>query len=108
MKKAAPETSVAIYCTNRQCFAVERERIIHAVSRKGLDIVGLGEKIVEQLMQEGLVADLADIYELTAGDLEPLERFAEKKAGKLADTIAALKKIPLEKFLFALGIRHVG
>lgn len=87
---------------------MERERIIHAVGRKGLDIDGLGEKIIEQLMDEGLVSDLADIFELTIGDLLPLERFAEKKADKIILAIEAAKRVRLDKFLFALGIRHVG
>lgn len=103
------EESVAVYCTNPSCFAVERERIIHAVGRKGFDIVGLGDKIIEQLMNEGLISDLADIFELTVGDLAPLERFADRKAEKLVQSIKkAQQQVPLQKFLFALGIRHVG
>ncbi len=102
------KTSAGLYCSNPQCFAVEREKIIHAVGRKGLDIEGLGEKIVEQLIEEGLVADLADIYDLSEGDLLPLERFAAKKADKLIESIRSSKKVPLPKFLFALGIRHIG
>ncbi len=100
--------SVAAYCTNENCYAMERERIIHAVGRKGLDIDGLGEKIIEQLMDEGLVSDLADIFELTIGDLLPLERFAEKKADKIILAIEQAKRVRLDKFLFSLGIRHVG
>ncbi len=107
-KGGEKEYSAALYCTNPRCYAVERERIIHAVSRKGLDIVGMGEKIVEQFMEDGLVANLADIFELTPGDIAPLERFAEKSAEKLAASIARAKRVPLERFLFALGIRHVG
>lgn len=102
------EMSAALYCTNSKCFAIEREKLIHAVSKKGLDIPGLGEKIVEQLINEGLVTNMADFYALTSGDLEPLERFASKSAEKLVESIARAKKVPLEKFLFALGIRYVG
>jgi len=102
------EKSVAIYCTNPRCFAVEREKIIHSVSKKGLNIIGLGEKIVEVLMQEGLVKNIADIFTLTSGDLSPLERFAEKSADKLTQAIKNAKNVPLDKFLFALGIRYVG
>lgn len=102
------EASAALYCVNPGCFAMEREKLIHAVSKKGLDIPGLGEKIVEQLMNEGLVADIADIFGLTAGDLEPLERFAEKSAEKLAASIEKAKRVPFQKFLFALGIRFIG
>lgn len=100
--------SAATYCTNKKCFAQERENLIHFVSKKGFNIDGLGEKIVEQLMQEGLVSDAADIFELKPGDLEPLERFAEKSAENLIAAIVNSKKITLEKFIFALGIRHVG
>ncbi len=107
-KKFFTHKSVAHYCTNPKCFAVELEKLIHFVSRKGFDIDGLGEKIVEQLVSEGLVADAADIFELTLGDLEPLERFAEKSAINLVEAIEKSKTIVLSKFLFALGIRYVG
>ncbi|HWQ60099.1 MAG TPA: NAD-dependent DNA ligase LigA [Candidatus Fimivivens sp.] len=100
--------SVALYCENPNCFAVELEKIIHAVSRKGFDIDGLGEKIVEQLLNEGLISDMADIFDLTEGDLLPLERFGEKSVTNLVAAIAKAKRVPLRRFLFALGIRHVG
>jgi DNA ligase (NAD+) len=99
---------VAYYCENRKCFAQELERTIHFVSKKGFNIVGMGDGIVEQLMNEGVVISPADIFELEAGDLEPLERFAEKSAKKLIESINASKKIPLGRFIYALGIRHVG
>lgn len=105
---SSEKESAAHYCLNPKCFAVEKENIIHFVSRKGFDIVGLGEKIVEQLMQEGIISNVADIFELTEGDLRPLERFAERSAEKLVESIAKSKHISLEKFLYALGIRHVG
>ncbi|KKR21959.1 MAG: ligase protein [Candidatus Moranbacteria bacterium GW2011_GWA2_39_41] len=107
-KKGDDTLSAAHYCTNKNCFAVETEKLIHFVSKKGFNIDGLGESIVEQLMTEGLVADFSDIFELTMGDLKPLERFAEKSAQNLIEAIAAAKKITIEKFIFALGIRHVG
>ena len=107
-RPVAGEASVAHYCTNPKCFAVELERLIHFVSRKGFDIEGMGEKIVGQLVNEGLVANAADIFELTEGDLAPLERFAEKSAKNLVEAIEKSKEIALEKFLFALGIRYVG
>ncbi|MEK7122225.1 MAG: NAD-dependent DNA ligase LigA, partial [Patescibacteria group bacterium] len=99
---------VALYCSNKQCFAQEKERITHFVSKKAFDIDGLGEKIVEQLIGQGLIHDPADLFTLKRGDLEPLERFAEKSASNLIEAIAARKKIELPRFLFALGIRHVG
>lgn len=98
----------ATYCLNPKCFAVEKEKIIHFVSQKGFGIEGLGEKIVEQLIAEGLISDMADIFQLKKGDLEPLERFGEKSAKKLILAVEKGKKIELEKFLFSLGIRFVG
>ena len=100
--------SAAHYCTNPKCFAIEKENIIHFVSKKGFNIEGMGEKIVEHLMNEGLISNAADIFELEKGDLEPLERFAEKSADNLIQAVEKSKKIELEKFIFALGIRHVG
>lgn len=102
------EGEVALYCANVSCFAKEREQVIHFVSRKGFNIDGLGEKIVEQLIQEGLIHDAADLFTLTRGDLEPLERFAEKSASNLIEAIKARRSIELPRFLFSLGIRHVG
>jgi DNA ligase (NAD+) len=102
------QQSAAHYCMNKNCYAIEREKIIHFVSKKGFNIEGMGEKIVEQLLNEGLIASFADIFQLTKGDLEPLERFAEKSANNLVDAIELSKEIAIEKLLFALGIRHVG
>lgn len=102
------EESAAHYCLNKKCFAIEKENIIHFVSKKGFNIDGMGEKIVEQLMNEGIISNVADIFELTEGDLEPLERFAEKSAKNLIEAIDKSKRIEFQKFLFALGIRYVG
>jgi DNA ligase (NAD+) len=107
-KNENSDSSAAHYCLNPKCFAVEWQQLVHFVSRKGFDIVGLGESIVEQLMQEGIISNAADIFELTVGDLKPLERFAERSAEKLIESIEKSKKIALEKFLYALGIRFVG
>jgi DNA ligase (NAD+) len=100
--------SAAHYCKNPNCFAIEKEIVTHFVSRKGFGIDGLGEKIVEQLISKGLIRDAADLFTLKIGDLEALERFAEKSAQNLVEAIENSKKIALEKFLFALGIRHFG
>jgi DNA ligase (NAD+) len=98
----------AAYCTNKKCFAQELERVIHFVSKKGMNIEGLGDKIVEQLLNEGLIKDAADVYYLKPGDLEPLERFAEKKAQNIIESINNSREVELSKLLYALGIRHVG
>ncbi len=102
------EEGAALYCANPKCFAVEVEKIIHFVSKKGFNIDGLGEKIVEQLVGEGVISNVAEIFELKKGDLEPLERFAEKSADNLILAIEKSKQITLEKFLYALGIRYAG
>ena len=85
-----------------------KRSLAHFASKGALDIDTLGEKNVEALVEAGLVNDLADIYRLTKGDLLKLERFAEISAQKLIDAIAAKKQPALERFLFGLGIRHVG
>lgn len=102
------KTSAAHYCSNPRCFAVEEEKIIHFVSKKGFNIDGLGKQIVRQLITENVIGSPADIFFLQKGDLEPLERFAEKSADNLILAIKKSKKIKLEKFIFALGIRYLG
>jgi len=99
---------VGIYCANKNCFSVELEKIKHFVSKKGLNIEGLGSKIIEQLINKGLVANVADLFKLKKGDLEPLERFADKSAQNIIDSIEQSKETELGRFIFALGIRHVG
>ena len=85
-----------------------KRSLAHFASKGALDIDTLGEKNVEALVEAGLVNDLADIYRLTKDDLLQLERFADISAQKLIDAIAAKKQPALERFLFGLGIRHVG
>ena len=96
------------YCPNLSCTAQLKGRIKHLASRKAFDIEGLGEKIVEQLMKEGLVKDLADVFYLKREDLLPLERFADKSATNLKDEIEKSKRVSFERFINALSIRHVG
>jgi DNA ligase (NAD+) len=103
-----PEGEAVSRCGNLNCFAIEKEKIIHFVSKEAFDIEGLGEKIVEQLLAEDLISDPADLFKLTVGDLEPLERFAEKSAANTVESIKAKKEIVLSKFIYALGIRFVG
>lgn len=102
------ETSAALFCTNKTCYAQELRRITHFVSKAAFNIEGLGKKIVEQLVDVGLIKNAADIFVLTSGDLEPLEGFGEKSAEKLVSAIARSKRIRLPRFIFALGIPHVG
>ncbi len=105
---ATSEESVALYCANPRCYAQELERIIHFVSKKAFDIDHCGEKVVEQLLEAGLIKDAADLFTLTVGDLEPLERFAKKSAENLVNALVSAKKITLARFIAALGIAHVG
>lgn len=95
-------------CPNPNCFALEAGRLEHFVSKDAFDIDGIGEKLVRQLLQEGVIRDPADLFQLKSGDLEPLEKFAEKKSEKVIQGIQAAKQITLGRFIYALGIRHVG
>lgn len=99
---------VAYYCSNKKCYGQNLEAIIHFVSKKGFNIDGLGDSIVKQLIDQGLIVSPVDIFRLKMGDLEPLEGFAYKKSSKLLMAIEKAKKIPLKNFIYALGIRHVG
>jgi len=102
------EDEVALYCDNPACPAQLVRRIQYWVSRPAMDIVGLGIKIVEQLVEEGLVHDVADLYTLTVEQLLPLEGFAEKKAVNLVEAIQSSKTQPLARVLTGLGIRGIG
>jgi DNA ligase (NAD+) len=99
---------VAYKCINKNCYAVNLRRLSHWSSKGALDIEGLGPKVVEQLMKKGLVNDISDFYSLSEGDLKPLERFADKSAENLVKAINAKKEIDLAKFIYGLGIHHVG
>lgn len=102
------EGEVALRCINPKCDAKLVEGVIHFVSRTAMNIDGLGERIVQSLYQEGIIHDVADIYNLTREQLLPLERMGEKKVDKLLSAIEASKSNSLERLLFGLGIRHLG
>jgi DNA ligase (NAD+) len=99
---------VAWYCVNAACPAQLVRNVEHFVSRGAMDITGLGIRIVEQLIETGLVRDVADLYSLTRDQLLTLEGFADKKADNLLAAIAASKTQPLPRLLTALGMRGVG
>ena len=103
-----PEGEAVARCPNRSCPAQARQSIRHFVSRGAMDIEGLGARIANQLLDEGLIADVADLYGLTPEQLEPLEGFAEKSAASLVAAIAGSAGRDYARLLFALGIRHVG
>ncbi|HSQ58955.1 MAG TPA: NAD-dependent DNA ligase LigA [Acidobacteriota bacterium] len=98
----------ATRCENLYCPAQVRRRIIYYASRGALDIEGLGEKTVDTLVDQELVADPADLYDLTVKQLVPIERMGEKSASNLVAAIGKSKEAPLERLLVALGVRHVG
>jgi DNA ligase (NAD+) len=102
------EGEVVARCANLDCFAVQERYLGHFVSKAAFDIAGLGKKIVQRLLEEGLIRDAAGLFELKEGDIIPLERFAEKSAENLISAIQRKKKITLPRFIYALGIRNVG
>lgn len=95
-------------CPNERCPSRVWKRIQHYASKAALDIEGLGEKNVIALLNAGLIKDTPDIYGLKKEDLLDLERFAEVSAGKLVEAIQSKKDPPLSRFLYGLGIRHIG
>jgi len=103
-----PKNEVIHRCFNKKCGSMQKQKIAHFVSKKGFEIGGLGPKIINQLMDQGLISNTSDLFSLEQGDLISLERFAEKSAKNLIEAIGKSKKIPFSKFIFALGIRHVG
>ncbi|WP_027460876.1 NAD-dependent DNA ligase LigA [Deinococcus murrayi] len=96
------------YCPNPACPAQQFERLRHFVSRGAMDVRGLGEKLIGQLLAAGLVRDAADFYHLTAAQLAALERSGEKKAANVLEQLEASKTRPLWRLIHALGIPHVG
>ena len=103
-----PADEVMRYCPNAVCPGRVLEGMVHFASRDAMDIRGLGYERVRQLLDTGLVHDVADLYGLTVDQLVGLERFAEQSARQLVAAIAESRKQPLSLLLFALGIRHVG
>jgi DNA ligase (NAD+) len=99
---------VAYRCVNASCPAKRKESLLHFAGRHAMNIDGLGEKIVDQLVDKGLVKDVADLYDLKLEDVAALDRMAEKSAQNLLDEIKASKNNSLARLIYALGIRFVG
>ena len=99
---------VAYKCVNKDCPAIRREVIYHWVSKSALDIDGVGPKIIDQLMDAGLIKDAADLYKLRKADLLNLERFADQSADNAIRSIQSRREVALDRFIYALGIPHVG
>ncbi len=102
------EGEVGYFCVNANCPARMRESIRHFASKGCLDIEGLGDKLVAQLVEKGLVKELNDLFGLTREQLAGLDRMADKSAHNVLEAIAAARKTSLDRFINGLGIRHVG
>jgi DNA ligase (NAD+) len=107
-KVVRSEGEVDYRCVNANCPAKLLGTILHFSSRGVMNIDGMGESLVNQLIERGLVKNVADIYALTKKDLLSLDRFADKSAQNILDEIEASKKLPLERVIYGLGIRMVG
>jgi DNA ligase (NAD+) len=103
-----PPNEAVLRCINSSCAAILKGSIVHWVSRDALDIRGLGEKLVEQLVDVKFVGSVADLYDLTVDRLMMLERMGEKSATKIVDAIASSKSKPWSRVLYGLGIRQIG
>lgn len=103
-----PEGEAAYYCENFECPAQVRGRIEHFAQRRAMNIEGLGEAIIDLLVSQGLIHNVADIYDLKKEQIASLERMGEKSAQNLLDGIEASKQLPFHRVLFGLGIRFVG
>lgn len=107
-KLVKPAKEAIWRCPNQNCLAQKREFLYHFASKKAFDIKGLGPKIIDKLLDENIIDRAPDLFELKEGDLIPLERFAEKSAVNLILAIRYSQKVDLVRFIYALGIRHVG
>ncbi|MDP3982144.1 MAG: NAD-dependent DNA ligase LigA [bacterium] len=105
---ARKEKEVVWRCKSKTCRAKLRKNLTHFVSRKAFDMEGVGPKIIDLLLDKNLISGPADLFALTPGDLLSLERFAEKSSRNLVESIHKQKNISLTRFLFSLGIRHIG
>ncbi|MFH1594533.1 MAG: NAD-dependent DNA ligase LigA [Candidatus Omnitrophota bacterium] len=99
---------VTLRCSNVSCMAQTRQKVLHFASRNAMDIEGLGEALVDQLLKKGLIKDYADLYFLKPEDIKKLERFADKSAQNIIESIEKSKIKDLNRLIFGLGIKHVG
>ena len=95
-------------CSNKNCGAVQRKRLHHFISQGAFNIEGLGKKIVGRFLDEGLIGDAADIFTLEKGDIAALERFGDKSAENIIQEVKSRKQISLARFIYSLGILHIG
>ncbi len=102
------EGGIIVRCPNKNCPAKFTEHLYHFVSKGAFDIKGVGPKLIDKLLDEGLIQDASDLFNLTEGDIKPLERYGEKSAANIILAISRAKKVPFNKFIYALGIPHLG
>ena len=102
------EDEAALRCINTSCSAQVKERIKHFASKGAFDIDGLGDKLIEQMVEKDLLFSYADIFRLKEDMLKNLERMGSKSAVNILSAIEKSKRITLSRFIYALGIRHVG
>ncbi len=107
-KLVREEGEVIRRCVNANCPARLKESVLHFASRRAMNIDGLGDALVDQLVEKGLVKSVADLYQLTGEQLESLERMGEKSAANLLENIGKSRAVPLPRVVFALGVRFVG
>lgn len=107
--KVMREKGKAAYrCLNKNCSTIQKKSIEHFVGRSSFDMVGLGPKILDKFLEEGLIKDAADLFKLKENEIEHLERFAEKSAENIVRSIQSHKEIDFPRFIYALGIPNVG
>lgn len=99
---------IIVRCPNKKCPARSQERLYHFISKAGFDMKGLGPKIINRLLDEGLIQDAGDLFDLKEGDIQVLERYGEKSSQNIVKTIKAHKKILFNRFLYSLSILHLG
>jgi len=99
---------ILVRCPNKHCSARSQERLYHFIGKGAFDIKGIGPRLIDRFLDEGLIQDAADLFDLKEGDIAPLERYGEKSSQNIISTIQANKNILLNRFLFALSILHIG
>jgi len=102
------EGGILVRCPNKNCSARSQEGLYHFIGKGAFDIKGIGPKLIDRFLDEGLIQDAADLFDLKEGDIAPLERYGEKSSQNIISAIQANKNILLNRFLFALGILHIG
>ena len=107
-KAVEDEGGIIVRCPNKKCPARSQERLYHFVGKGAFEMKGIGPKIINRLLDEGLIQDASDLFDLEEGDISVLERYGEKSSQNIIKTIKAHKKILLNRFLYSLSILHLG